>query len=111
MAKLYSKNTWTDEVLANAAKYLVKDDNGDTVYNQALIELATEVITAGSPVNALRMNNIENGIDALDDEIVTLNNGIVTLNNLLQSGYLLSNIRIYTRTYESVRTGEVKIVV
>ena len=110
MAKLYSKNTWTDEVLANAAKYLVKDDNGDTVYNQALIELATEVITAGSPVNALRMNNIENGIDALDDEIVTLNNGIdalddeivtlnngiVTLNNLLQSGYLLSNIRIYT---------------
>lgn len=72
MAKLYSKNTWTDEVLANAAKYLVKDDDGNTVYENALIQLATEVVTAGSPVNAERMQNIEDGIDALDDLLVAL---------------------------------------
>jgi hypothetical protein len=72
MAKLYSKNTWTDEVLANAAKYLVKDDDGNTVYENALIQLATEVVTACSPVNAERMQNIEDGIDALDDLLVAL---------------------------------------
>lgn len=66
MAKQYTKNVWVDEVLADTEKYQVKNDAGAIVYNTAEIALATSVVTAGSDVNAARMNNIENGIDAID---------------------------------------------
>lgn len=66
MAKQYTKNTWTDEVLADTEKYVVKNDAGETVYGNAEIALATQVVTAGTPVDAAKMNNIESGIDALD---------------------------------------------
>lgn len=72
MTKVYTKNTWVDEVLATAAKYQVKDDSEDVVYVAADITLSTEVVTAGSPLSAARMNNIEGGIDALDTLIDAL---------------------------------------
>lgn len=65
----YSKQTWTDEVLAALAKYLVKNDSGVTVYSEAEISLATEVSVAGTPVTAERMNHIEDGIAAVEAAI------------------------------------------
>lgn len=66
MTKIYTKNTWTDEILASLEKYIIRDDAGNVVYNQAQIELATAVVAAGTALSAARMNNIENGIDGLD---------------------------------------------
>ncbi len=67
MPKLYTKNTWTDEVLADTEKYNIKDSSGTTLYGDAEITLSTPVVTVGTAVNASKMNNIENGIDGLDD--------------------------------------------
>jgi hypothetical protein len=65
MPKIYTKNTWTDELLADdPVEYSINGEEGVT------IELVTDVITPGSPVNADRMNNIEEGIDGLDDKVV-----------------------------------------
>jgi hypothetical protein len=63
---VYTKNTWVDEVLADDETYLVKNDAGATVYSNAKISLASSVITAGTAMTAALMNNIEDGIDALD---------------------------------------------
>jgi len=66
---IYTKQTWTDEVLAALAKYLVKNDSGTTVYSEAEISLSTEVSVAGTPVTAERMNHIEDGIEAVEAAI------------------------------------------
>lgn len=73
MPKLYTANTWEDEVLTEDARYDILEDNGDAYKADMQIELVTPVATAGSPVNAARMNNIENGIDDLDDALVAGN--------------------------------------
>lgn len=67
MTKLYTKNTWVDEVLDGDALYNVLESDDTPIYSDVQIALATDVITAGTGVTAARMNNIENGIDALDD--------------------------------------------
>lgn len=69
MAKLYTKNTWADEVLAGDERYNILDDNGDPIESTVQIELATAVAQAGTAVDAARMNNIEDGIDAIDDRL------------------------------------------
>lgn len=106
MSKIYSKTTWVDEVLANAAKYLVKDDAGETVYNNALIELATEVVTAGTGVTAATMQNIEDGIDALDTQINDTDgiaDTVDALDNILTDGTGWSLVSD-TWTYASATT-------
>ena len=70
MPKLYSKNTWVDEVLADDERYDILEDDGTPISEDVQIALATAVTTAGSPVNAARMNNIEEGIDDLDDALL-----------------------------------------
>ena len=73
MTKIYTKNTWTDEVLADTEKYQVKNDSGAIVYDEAEITLSTPVVTAGTPVTAEKMNNIEEGVDDLDDLLDAVN--------------------------------------
>jgi hypothetical protein len=90
MAKTYTKNTWTDEILAEAALHSITDPTGtpvpgnttdiesvitalnallDILSNGAKISLETDVVQAGTSLDATKMNNIENGIDTLDDLI------------------------------------------
>lgn len=66
MAKIYAKNTWTDEILAGAERYDTLADDGTPIESNIQINLATSVAQAGTAVDATKMNNIENGIDALD---------------------------------------------
>jgi hypothetical protein len=73
MPKLYTPNTWEDEVLTEDARYDILEDNGDPYKADMRIDLVTPVATAGTSVNATRMNNIENGIDDLDDALVAGN--------------------------------------
>lgn len=70
--KLYTKNTWTDEQLASAALYDISESDDTPINENVKIELATEVVTAGTLANATRMNNLENGINNIDDLLVSL---------------------------------------
>jgi len=66
MTKLYSKQTWTDEVLAGAERYDILEDDGTPIYEDAQIALATAVTQAGTAVDATRLQHIEDGLDAVD---------------------------------------------
>lgn len=66
MTKIYTKSTWVDEILSGAERYDIKTDFGTPVESNVQINLATVVATAGTAVDAEKMNNIENGIDGLD---------------------------------------------
>jgi hypothetical protein len=66
MTKNYTKNTWTDEVLASDERYNILDNGGSTLYASTQLVLATSVTQAGTAVDATKMNNIENGIDTID---------------------------------------------
>lgn len=74
MAKIYTKATWIDEVLAGAARYHLLEDGGSPFKSDMQINLATSVTQAGSIFSAARMNNIEDGVDTLDSLITSLNN-------------------------------------
>jgi len=80
MAKLYTKNTWVDEVLTGDEKYQVKNDAGAVVYASAEISLATSVAVAGTAVTATRMNNIEDGLDALDTKVAGIETALTPEN-------------------------------
>ena len=69
MTKTYTKNTWTDEVLGGAERYDIKENGGAAFKSNMQIDLVTPVAVAGTPVNASRMNNLENGVDTLDDAL------------------------------------------
>jgi len=74
MAKLYAKNTWVDELLATNERYDISQDDGTPIYVDAQIALSSTVAQAGTAVDATRMNNIEDGLDAVDtllDEVNT----------------------------------------
>lgn len=73
MAKLYTKNTWQDEVLSGNERYNVLEDGGASIHSNIQIALATAVAQAGTPATAARLNNIENGVDAVDTLLDTAN--------------------------------------
>lgn len=66
MPKIYTKGVWVDELLAGAERYDIKTDSGTAIESNVQVELVTSVTTAGTSLDAARMNNIEEGIDALD---------------------------------------------
>jgi hypothetical protein len=69
MAKIYTKSTWVDEVLAASPRYDILDSVGAPVVEDAQIDLATSVVTPGTALSAAIMNNIENGLDAIDTKL------------------------------------------
>lgn len=69
MAKIYTKNTWTDEELADDALYDILESDDTPINEDVQIVLTTDVIAAGTGVTAERMNNIEEGIDAIDTKL------------------------------------------
>ena len=78
MAKIYSKNTHVDEVLVGDEIYNIKDSEGAIIHGDVVIELASTVAVAGTAENAEVMNNIEEGIDDLDDLLDTVNTQVNT---------------------------------
>ena len=78
MAKLYTKTVWNDEVLAGAERFDINDNGGTPIEENVEIELVTAVVTAGTPLNAENLNNIEEGIDAIDDRLDDLETEVDT---------------------------------
>ena len=71
MAKLFTPNDpiWVDEALVDDPLYNVKEEDDTAIHSNVKIELATEVTVAGTSLTAARMNNIEDGLDAVDDAV------------------------------------------
>lgn len=69
----YTPQTWENEVPATTpVKYTIIDDTAGVIAASASIELVTEV-TPGTPLDAARMNHIEQGIAAVDAALNDLN--------------------------------------
>ncbi len=96
MTKVYTKGTWTDEVLGGAERYDIKEDGGAAYKSNMQINLVTSVATAGTPVTASRMNNLESGVDKLDDML-----------NVYTTGGTSTAYTIATSNAPSLTTGEI----
>lgn len=99
MAKLYTKTVWNDEVLAGAERFDINDNGGTPIEENVEIELVTAVVTAGTPLNAENLNNIEEGIDAIDDRLDDLETEVDTK---LLGAY---GCRLATTTTQTFATG------
>jgi hypothetical protein len=86
MAKIYTKGVWVDEVLAGDARYDIKEDDGTPINETVQIALATAVVQAGTSVDADMMNNIEEGIDGLDDLVSAMNPPVTDAESDMQMG-------------------------
>lgn len=91
MAKIYTKNTWVDEILAAAERYNLVNADDAILFADVGLALIPGVVQAGSPVTAARMNNIEDGIDGLDTlvdgilvDVATMAQDITDLQNAQQ---------------------------
>jgi hypothetical protein len=69
MAKLYTKNTWQDEILAGDELYNINQADGTPISSDVQIQLSTGVAQPGTALDAARMNNIEDGLDAVDTRL------------------------------------------
>lgn len=69
----YIKQTWHDEALADDARYDIIADDETPIETDVEIKLSTDVITAGTPLTAERMNHIENGIETIDGALASGN--------------------------------------
>lgn len=67
--KIYSKNTWVDEILSGLQRYNILDNGGTLLNSNIQIVLSTAVTTPGTTADASHMNNLENGIDGLDTKV------------------------------------------
>lgn len=68
----YSKTTWKNRVVQNPQTYLQQQNADGTV---TLIPKEGTITEPGTPVNAVNMNNIENGISTLDAQNSIYNAG------------------------------------
>lgn len=94
MTKIYTKNTWIDEVLGGGGTPLY-DIDGGSIGNNVAIEQVETVSQAGSDFNASRMNNLENGVDDIDDRVVSgwnsLENVTLTYSSADDPTYVISS--------------------
>lgn len=58
----YTRTTWVDEVLAGAERFNIEDNTGGDLHMNSQITLATGITTAGTTVDAAKLNNIEVGL-------------------------------------------------
>lgn len=83
MTKIYTKNTWVDEILAGAERYSILENGGAPFKSNMQILLSTSVLQAASPFSATRMNNLENGLDTLDTKVSNMESQTVGTPTLL----------------------------
>ena len=75
MAKIFTKTTVEDEALDGDARYNILEDGGGAFKSAMQIVLASDVVTAGTGINAALLNPLEVAVDTLDDMLVTYTTG------------------------------------
>lgn len=70
--KIYTPSVWEDEILSGDERYDIASDGGTPIETNVRIDLATSVAQAGTAVDADKMNNIEEGLDALDTKVADM---------------------------------------
>ena len=78
MPKIYTPDTIVDEVLTGDARYNTLTDAGVAIESNIQIALATSVAVAGTSLDAAVMNNLEDGLDALDTKVADILDALVT---------------------------------
>lgn len=66
----YVKQEWKDEVLNGAEKYKITRSDGTILAENVSVELITQILQAGTPITAERMNHIEDGIAGITPESI-----------------------------------------
>jgi hypothetical protein len=69
MSLLYTPNVWEDEVLGSNERYDILEDGGTPISENVQVNLISTVVQAGTAVDATKMNNIEDGLAALDTRL------------------------------------------
>lgn len=106
----YTKQTWTDEELADVALYDIKESDDTPINEGVKIELATDVITAGSGVTAARMGHMEDGIYDAHTDIAALTTKVNDVNDLKTTGGSSTAYTITTTGAAALVTGEAFLV-
>lgn len=57
-------NNVVDEVLAGSPRYNIKDNGGTSIYSNVQIDLATQVTTAGTPLNKALFDSIQTDLNS-----------------------------------------------
>lgn len=91
MAKLYTKNTWQDEILSGDERYDIKENGGASFKTNMQIILSTIVSQVGTALTAALMNNIETGLDDLDSKVAVIEAGT--------AGSVVTSIKAWLKTY------------
>lgn len=102
MTKRYTKNTWQNEILSGVEAYNIRDAGDQLLHQDARIALSTPVIQAGTAVSASKMNNLENGLDAVDNAVVTLEDDVTALGVVV--GGLSADVTEVEITTQTLRT-------
>lgn len=110
----YTKTVWTDRQVTNPLRFsftLISGTAGTTGSVYDLIPNEGTISTAGTPINASNLNNIENGIFNLDAQVTTNTSNIATLtsgkvakNGDTMTGALTNTVSISTPTLTSTGT-------
>lgn len=106
MAKLFTKDTIVDEVLTEDARYNILEDGGTAFKSDMQIVLATPVATPGTSIDADILNNLEDGVDAIDTRLDNLNTVVVDATDLLTTGGSSTAYTLTTTGAENLATGE-----
>jgi hypothetical protein len=61
-----------DEVLPGAERYNILDNNGTLINGNVQISLAVTPVIPGTPITAAYMNNIEAGLDGIDNKVAAM---------------------------------------
>lgn len=97
----YTPTTWTDETPATTPiKYKITDDTAGVLADSAKIEVVTSV-TAGTPLDATRLNKLEQGVvDATDTADTALAEA-----QQLAADHVIHGARVYHNTAQTIATG------
>ena len=79
MTKLFTKDTVIDEVLSEDPRYDILEDDGTPYKSGMQINLASPVSVAGTSINADLLNNLEDGLDAVDSLLSSIRNDATEL--------------------------------
>lgn len=88
----YSRTTWKDRKVEKPRTYKMQNNADGTI---TLIPMEGTVVEPGTPINALNMNNIEEGIDSKAEKSIYGDDGTFGLNQLNAKGWSIYRDDMY----------------